>query len=256
MLGGFALEGPDGAPVGRLSLRRAEAVLAVLAVARDSGCTRDRLIGLLWPDSDEQRGRHGLRDALHAIRRVLGPDVMLTGVGDTLSLNAAVVATDIQRFARGAVAAPADAVEAYGGPLLDGFHVDDAPEFEHWLDLERTRLFNQCQEAIAKLAVEAEQRSRWREAAQWWARALGWDPLNTRVVVRRMWALARTGDRANALLEAEAHRVRLRRELDLEPEPAFLEEIERVRRGEVGPPIFQTPTEGIARPRLTPKPSE
>ena len=254
VLGGFALEGPEGAGVNHLSQRRAEAVLALLAVAGDLGCTRDRLIAFLWPESDQDRGRHSLRDALHAIRKVLGADVILTGVGETLRLNPEVVTSDVRRFAQSVVSSPqADAVEAYRGPLLDGFHLDGAPEFERWLDAERSRLFHQCQEAIAKLAGEAERVNHWREAAQWWAQALGLDPFNTRVVVRRMGALARAGDRVNALKEGEAHRVRLVRELELEPDPAFLQEIERVRRGDLGPPVFRTPTEGTARPWVPPK---
>ena len=35
---------------------------------------------------------------------------------------------------------PADAVRAYGGPLLEGFHLDNAAEFEQWLTAERARL--------------------------------------------------------------------------------------------------------------------
>lgn len=257
VLGGFALEGPAGTQVNHLSQRRAEAVLALLAVAGDLGCTRDRLIAFLWPESDQHRGRHSLRDSLHAIRQVLGPDVILTGVGETLRLNPAVVTSDLQLFAQAVTTTPlADAVDAYRGPLLDGFHLGGVPEFERWLDTERSRLFQQCQEAIAKLAGEAERVNHWRVAAQWWARALGMDPFNTRVVVRRMGALARAGDRAKALKEGEDHRVRLVRELELEPDPEFLQEIERVRRGELGPPVFRTPTEGTERPWVPPKPRD
>jgi hypothetical protein len=43
VLGGFALDGPPGGATA-LSKRRAEAVLAVLAVSGDLGCTRERLL--------------------------------------------------------------------------------------------------------------------------------------------------------------------------------------------------------------------
>ena len=140
VLGGFALDGRSGEPAPTLPKRRAQAVLAVLAVCGDLGCTRERLLALLWPDSDEASARHGLRDVLHAIRRALGPEAVPSS-GSHLRLDAAVVSCDAGSFTAALGSGrPADAVRVYGGPLLDGFHVDDAPEFERWLDGERTRL--------------------------------------------------------------------------------------------------------------------
>jgi hypothetical protein len=62
VLGGFALDGPTG-PALRLPKRRAEAVLAVLAVSGDLGCSRERLLALVWPESDDPAPRHALHDA-------------------------------------------------------------------------------------------------------------------------------------------------------------------------------------------------
>lgn len=240
VLGGFALDGPSGTPAGRLLQRRAEALLAFLAVVGDLGCSRDRVVALLWPESDKSRARHSLRDALHAIRQALGADAVL-GSGEALRLNPAAVTTDVQRFAHGVAGEAQEEVAAYRGPLLDGFHLDDAPEFERWLDAERSRLQRTAADALERLAIAEEKRGSWRGAAQWWGRALDLDPFNTRVVVRRMWALASGGDRANALKEADEHRRRLVEELDLEPDPAFLAEISRIRDGSLGPPSFVTP---------------
>ena len=64
---------------------------------------------------------------------------------------------------------------------------------------------------------------------------------NSRLVVRRIVALTRAGDRANAVLEAEQHCRELRSELDLEPDPALLDELERIRGGAVGPAQFFAP---------------
>ena len=240
LLGGFAVYGPDGAPVLGLPQRRAVAALALLAVAGDVGCTRDRIIALLWPDSDEAHGRHCLRDSLHAIRLFLGPDA-ISSTGETLRLNGAVT-TDVRQFATALAAGNrAAAVLAYRGPLLDGLHVDGVPEYERWLDAERARLLRECCEALEHLAEAAERDGRWREAAQWWGRAVELDPFNTAWVVRRMWSLTRGGDRANALKDGEAHRVRLEQELELEPDPAFLQELTRVRTTEVGAPHFVQP---------------
>jgi DNA-binding SARP family transcriptional activator len=244
VLGGFALHGPAGAAVGRLSQRRAEAVLALLAVADDLGCTRDRLIALLWPEADHRHGRHDLRDALHAIRHILGCEAVLAGSGESLLLNPSCVASDVQRFTHAvATGQRADAVEAYGGPFLDGFHIAWVPEFERWVETERARLHQRCDEAIEWLAGTAERAGRWREASQWWERSIDLDPFNTRVVVRRMWALTHAGDRANAIRDGEAHRRRIEHDLEMLADPGFLAEIERVRRGDVAPSHFATPAD-------------
>ena len=124
-----------------LSGPRRIAVLVYLALARPHGLhSRDTLIALLWPDADQAGGRHALRNALHALKRALGPVIVTSGdamVGvdpdllecDALDLEADVAAGRYeQAFAR------------YHGEVLQGFFVSDAPEFERWLDGERRRL--------------------------------------------------------------------------------------------------------------------
>jgi TolB-like protein/DNA-binding SARP family transcriptional activator/Flp pilus assembly protein TadD len=245
VLGGFALEGQAGAPAPPLPQRRAEALLAVLAVCGDLGCTRERLVALLWPESDEAHARHSLRDALRAIRQTVGPRA-IPSVGDFLRLDPAVVVSDVASFTQAVRSGRyRDAVSAYAGPLLDGFHVDQAPEFERWLDGERTRLAREYGEALQQLATAAEDAGAWDEAAGWWARAVEHDPHNSHLVLRHMDALAAMGDRANAIRAADAHVRRLREELDLEPDREVLVGIDRIRRGEVPE----------ARPQTAPEPS-
>ncbi|HEX9166146.1 MAG TPA: BTAD domain-containing putative transcriptional regulator, partial [Gemmatimonadales bacterium] len=231
VLGGMALEGPGGAPVSALPHRRALAVLAVLAVSGNIGCSRERLLALLWPESDEAHARHGLRDALHALRQALSPD-SIPSTGSLLRLDATAVGSDVLAFSMAVASGRlADAVRAYGGPLLDGFHLDEAPEFEHWLAAERTRLERECVEALEELAGAAEAAGSWAEAARWWARAVEHDPLNSHFVLRQMQAMAAIGDRANALQAWELHTRRLREEYGLEPDPAVFPRIEEIRRG-------------------------
>ena len=258
VLGGFALDGPTGAAPA-LPKRRAEAVLAVLAVCGDLGCTRERLLALLWPESDEASARHRLRDALHIIRRSLGAGAVPSG-GRLLRLDPAVVVSDALQFAQAlASGRPADAVRLYGGPLLDGFHVDDAAEFEPWLDGERARLAREYVEALTQLATAAEATGSGREAASWWARAVEHDPLNSHLVLQQVRVLAGIGDRANAIRAAEGHARRLREEFDLEPDREILATIERIRRGElpaasaaVAPSASLPPAEPAPTPEESP----
>jgi TolB-like protein/DNA-binding SARP family transcriptional activator/Flp pilus assembly protein TadD len=232
VLGGFGLEGPSGTSI-TLPKRRAEAVLAVLSLCGDLACTRERLIALLWPESDEAHSRHALRDALHVIRQALGPDAV-HAAGDRLRLDPAVVGSDVHAFSQALTQGRyAEAVRAYGGPFLDGFHVDGSAELERWVDGERIRLARQFMEALEHLATAAESRGAWGEAAGWWGRAVEQDPVNTHLVLRHMRALAAMGDGANAIKVADRYAHRLREELDLNPDREVLTEVERIRRGEV-----------------------
>lgn len=243
LLGGLAVIGPAGERHSA-NQRPAEAVLAVLAVSGELGCTRERLVGLLWSQSDESHARHSLRDALYAIRRMLGSDAV-PGTGEFLHIDPAIVTSDVREFEEALGAGQlADAVTVYRGPLLDGFHIDGAPAFERWLDDERARLLREHQHAVKHLARAAEDEERWDQAADWWARAVAADPYNSRAVVRRIWALARAGDRANALKEAEAHCRLLRTVLDIEPDAAFMEELEHIRKGDRDPARYFTPSFG------------
>jgi DNA-binding SARP family transcriptional activator len=232
VLGGFALEGPAGAPATALPQRRAEAVLAVLAVSGAMGCSRERLVSLLWPERDEAHARHGLRSTLHAIRRALGSDAVAVA-GEFLRLDPDVVTSDVGAFARAVAAkASADAVRAYRGDLLEGVHLDDAPGFERWLDAERARLAREYANALQSQALVAEAAGDWVAASDWWARAVEHDPLNSRLVSCQLRALVAAGDRANALRAAELHGRRLEKELGLAPDGAFVAAVAAIRNGE------------------------
>ncbi len=233
LLGGFALESAAGEDAVQLPQRRAEAMLALLALAGDRGWTRDRLLAFLWPERDASHARHSLRDAIYATRSALGRDAVVSA-GDRLRLDSSRITSDVQEFAAALSAGRlTDAVAAYGGPLLDGFHLSGASEFDRWVDSERARLCRECRDAMRRLAEAAEQEPDWDGAADWWARVAALDPYDSRAVVRRMHALARSGDRANAVMAGEAHCGVLRSHLGLEPDPSFLEELERIRTGGV-----------------------
>jgi len=242
VFGGFALENRSGASAPTLPQRRSEAILTVLAVCGAMGCSRERLMAFLWPEIEETRARHQLRDALYGVRRTLGGDAVLS-TGDSLRLDPSVISSDVHAFASALDEGRlADAVALYRGPFLDGVHLAGTHEFDRWVEEERNRLAQERQQAVKLLAKKAERAERWDEAAEWWWRAVSEDRYNSRLVVRRMVALTRAGDRANAVMEGELHCRDLRSELDLDPDPALLEELKRIRDGEVGPPQFFTPS--------------
>src|SRR5678816_4114700 len=114
--GGLALESVNEAVAPRLSAQRL-AILAVLAAEGDRRVSRERLTGLFWPDADEERARHSLRQALYTLRNEVGYEVVRSD--SALSLAAGAITSDIAAFrdalARGDRSAAAAVVR---GPFL------------------------------------------------------------------------------------------------------------------------------------------
>jgi DNA-binding SARP family transcriptional activator/TolB-like protein len=229
VLGGPVLTGPQGPVTGRAAYRRRTALLAVLAVARGRPVGRDRLIGLLWPEHAGDAARHTLSEALYVLRRELGADLFIT-VGDEVALSPARVRTDVGAFEEALEEGRLeDAVREYGGPLLEGFFVDDAPDFERWVDGERDRLARARAAALEKLAEGAEAGGRRMEAVEWWRSLAAHDPYSSRVVLRLVQLLDAAGERAAALRAAAAHAARMRDELGVEPGEALAAFVEQLR---------------------------
>jgi DNA-binding SARP family transcriptional activator len=66
------------------------ALLALLAVARQRGLSRDKVVFYRWPDNEPERAGHLLSDSLYTLSKALGADGILS-VGDQLRLNDSVV---------------------------------------------------------------------------------------------------------------------------------------------------------------------
>ncbi|MGH7513418.1 MAG: BTAD domain-containing putative transcriptional regulator [Gemmatimonadales bacterium] len=229
LLGSAVLDGPDGPVAGRAALRQRLALLALLAVEHPRPVSRDSLVASLWPESDTGDARHLLRDSLYLLRSALGDDAVLS-TGDDLRLNPAILGCDLWEFEAGLERGdPGSAVGLYHGPFLDGFHLSDAEEFEHWADGQRTRLARRYGDALEQLAEREMKGGNPLRAAEWWSRRAGADPFNSRIALRYMEALEAAGDRAGALRQAGAHSDLLRRELNAAPEREVLAFAERLR---------------------------
>ena len=140
-LGQLSVLRDDGQPLaGAASQPRRLAILALLARSGDRGITREKVIGYLWPDSDEERARRLLSQAVYMLRRDLGADDAIVGVRD-LRLGADVLTSDVAEFQEALESRAYErAATLYGGPFLDGFHLPGAGEFERWVEEERRSL--------------------------------------------------------------------------------------------------------------------
>jgi DNA-binding SARP family transcriptional activator len=191
---------------------------------------RDSLIALFWPDAEPQSARHSLRQALYLLRRDIGSDVIRTRGDGEVGIDPTRLLCDAARFETLAVTGRAEeAMEHYGGDLLPGFYVDDAPEFERWLDLERVRLRRMAARLSWDLARAAQRAGRPAEAARRAHEAVDLDPFDEKALHRLIELLDSTGDRAGALTAFDHFSRRLAEEYAAEPSPETVALVEHVR---------------------------
>ena len=115
LFGRVCLTGADGPPMRRAVQQRRLALLALIAASPGQSISRDRLLGLLWPERDEHSARHLLADSLYVLRRTLGDDAIVAS-GESLRLSPDLVWSDVVEF-RTALADErwSDALQLYGG---------------------------------------------------------------------------------------------------------------------------------------------
>lgn len=229
-LGGLALLEDDGPRTGSAARGRNLALLALLARGGEAGLAREKIAAFLWPESDEERARHSLNQAVYTLRRELGSGVFVAGP-TSLALNREVIDSDVAEFERAQASGDhARAVACYGGRFLDGFHLSGAPGFEEWMDGERATLHRAYVGALEELATEAADRGDVTAAAGLWRRIADAEPLSSRVALALMSALHEAGDRTGALGVARAHAARVETELGAPPDPSVTAYEEELRR--------------------------
>ena len=219
--GGLSIEAePGDGPAPALAPRRL-ALLAIVAAAGPRGLSRDRILGILWPDKDEEQARHTLSQTLYLLRRDTGTE-WITGTPQ-LQLHPS-VRSDVQQFHNALSAGqPAHAAALYTGAFLEGFYLPGAPQFERWVEETRARLrflAIKTLETLARRAVDADAHA---DALTCWRRLAELDPFSASFAAGQMRALISGGDQAGALRFAGEYEARLRRELDVEPDPIILE---------------------------------
>ena len=198
-----------GPPTARLSGRDAPAevlwrknlaLLIYLALAPQYRRSRNQILRALWPDKDESRARHSLNESVHRLRSSLG-QARLESQGDCLVLSCEGLDVDALRFTALATTKPADAVGLLHGDFLEGFTVEDAPEFEDWASVERAGFRAKAGAALVGLgeSLLLDGRSRLAEARAAARQARTFDQYSESAVRLEMRAAALAGDQAGAL---------------------------------------------------------
>jgi TolB-like protein len=218
VLGPFEVRWSDGEPV-ELSNKKARALLAYLAVENGRPHARERLAGMLWGETGDERARHNLRQALSAIRRSCGP--LIVSQGDLLELDQTCCSADVIDFDRLARADTPDellrCLDLYRGDLVEDLDPRE-PVYDEWLNLARARLRKVACQAVDNLvrALAAENRN--EEAIEALERRLSMDPCCEAAHRQLMGLLARVGRRSEALRQYQSCAELLERELGAEPD--------------------------------------
>ena len=239
----------------RFNTKKAFALLCYLAT-EGGRHSRRGLAELLWPESDEQHARIALRSALARLRKTLEEDsahgdtheeedrlLLIDGdllgiepLGIELDLDTLDAAVSLARTETSLGPKSADTVgrrdlmgrlqgdlRVYRGEFMEGFSLEDAPEFELWLEAERARwrrVFGELCERLSRLQGEAGQPGEAIETARLWVRQA---PLEEAAHRRLIELLSSAGDSEEALLAYEDFRDTLSRELRSEPPPQMQE---------------------------------
>jgi serine/threonine-protein kinase len=221
LLGATDLAGvPPDTAESLLAQPKRVAMLAYLALAEPRGFhRRDRVVGLLWPELDQERARVSLRRAVYDLRRALGEGVIVGRGDEEIALPRELVwcdavdadeSVDAGRYLR--------ALELYRrGDLLPGFFVLGAGEFEDWLDRTRSALRDKVAAAAWSLAAQSAADGNLTVSSKFARRASELAPSDERMLRRVMLLLEQHGDVAGALHVYDDFARRLRRDHDAEP---------------------------------------
>ncbi|HEX6576596.1 MAG TPA: tetratricopeptide repeat protein [Gemmatimonadaceae bacterium] len=219
VLGSLSLQSEGASPPSGALQKRRLSLLAILAVARDRGLSRDRIQSYLWPESDSARARHALDQLVYAIRRVFDTDPFISE-GRDLRLDPAVITTDVAEFESALAAGRLEtAVDVYGGRLLYGVQVGESRDLESWIDAEAVRLEQVYQSTLDTLARDTAAKGDLARAAEWRRKLAASDPLSSRNALSLIETLAQSGDVAGAVQHARTYQDLVRRELEVEPDP-------------------------------------
>ena len=233
LLGSPDLTGIDSpAAAALLGQPKRLAVLIYLALATPRGWQRrDRIVGLLWPELDQERARTALRKTVLVLRRALGESAIVSRGDEEIAVAPGALWCDAVEAETAFEAGQyARVVELYRrGDLLPSFFVPGAAGWEDWLERERTALRDRAAAAAWSLAAFYADDGQHTVAARFAKHAAGLAPSDERMLRRVLTLLEQVGDRAGAVHVYDDFVRRLRRDFEVEPSPDTRALLDRIR---------------------------
>jgi predicted ATPase/DNA-binding SARP family transcriptional activator len=217
-----------------LPLKKAQALLAYLALTPGRRQPRERLAALLWGDAAEDQARNSLRQTLFTIRTALGKASHAVATdAATVWAEREAIWVDVLEFERCQAETTDDALaraaDLYRADLLESVDVGE-PAFDEWLAPTRERLRRAAVKAMITL-LDRQVAAGAREAAVATStRLLNVDPLQEAGHRALIQLYADQGRRAEAVRQYQMCADLLRRELQTEPESATIQLYEKLLR--------------------------
>jgi len=227
LLGDFRLVAGGGLVA--VSAKKAQALLAYLAVKPAQLVSRDKIAALLWGSFGPEQARQSLRQMLSTLRRELkaiapsssDADPLLVEENDFLALDAQHVSCDVVDFESGVATGTEEslrrAIETYSGDFLEGFELDE-DRYDQWILGERDRLHRMALRAHSQLLDVLTRKEAIDEAITTAQHSLRIDPLQEPVHRALMRLYAQSGDPVNALQQYDILARSLKRELNVNPD--------------------------------------
>jgi len=225
----LGLLGSFEAQIGPLTLaalpKKAQALMAYLAIENDVPRSRTELATLLWGDTGDEQALQSLRKALSVIRQALDEDAdaILVVQDGAIALERGAVTVDALEFERLARAGDPDSLRAaatmYRGHLLAGLDLDEGP-FNEWLLSRRERLRELALTTLGRL-LDFQTRTGADDAAiETGQRILALEPLHEAAHRALIQIFGRLGRRAAAARQYQVCVDALAQELGVTPDPS------------------------------------
>lgn len=237
LLGPFSLSvGETGKSVDRpigITSRKARALVAYLAMLPGEEVDRELLADLLWGDSADGDARHNLRQCIVTLGKILAsvhPTLLLVK-RYSVSLRADAISVDALRFAAAAHGGDtAMALHLHRGEFLANLNLD-SEAFKDWVRVERNRFAILAASVFEQAAIERDAARDGKNAIAAAQHLIAVDPLREDWQRLLLQFYARYTGRNRAIVHAKQLFTLLRRDLDVDPEPATLALFESIRNG-------------------------
>jgi DNA-binding SARP family transcriptional activator/tetratricopeptide (TPR) repeat protein len=219
----------DDATGPRPASSRAMALLAYLVLHAQSGQPRQRIAGLLWPDSTDGQSLTNLRRELHQLRQVLAdePSLVVTQRelcwrdSQTCHVDLRVFEIERQAAVAAAAAGDSDAVIAHADTAIAQYRGDLLPGvYDDWVLEPRAHLERDCADLCELLCGARANKGDLAAAVQGARRRIQLQPLAEASYRALMQLQADLGDRAGAVSTYHHCASVLERELGIIPDPA------------------------------------
>ena len=228
--------------------RAPRSLFALLALHPGEPVSRDRLAGLLWPESDQQTALGSLRMALYSLHGVLDPidPDLICSTNESIMLDVEREVVDWALFeslcARPDVESRLKALDLYRGDLLAALPAPSEAVTEHLRD-KRERLRDLAIETGLELITTFEDIGEQDQIRSIVRKILTIEPASEPAHQAMMRAHAATGDRSSALRQYEHCCEALDEHYDLAPSAdtvALRNEIIGAAAAEISEPVVQT----------------